>query len=58
MHTDCWYDNRKEKRREDNIKINLKMNKLEEYGLDSSGLGQSPVADSCEKGDETSDSTK
>jgi hypothetical protein len=46
-----------EHRRQDNIKMNLKLINLER-GLCSSRLGYGPVPGACERGYETSDSIK
>jgi hypothetical protein len=42
----------------DNIKIDLKRERMGWYGLDRSGLRYGPVEGSCEHGDETSGSLK
>jgi hypothetical protein len=39
---------------EDNMRINLKRRRVGCWGLDLSGLGHGPVADSCEHGNEPS----
>jgi hypothetical protein len=42
----------------DNIKIDLKRDRMVLYGLDRSGSGQGPVVGSYEEGDESSGSIK
>jgi hypothetical protein len=43
---------RARRRREDNIRINIKENSVRRCGLDSSGSGYGQVAASCEHGNE------
>jgi hypothetical protein len=38
--------------------MDLKRNRIGEYGVDSSGSGQGPVVSSCEHGNEPSGSIK
>jgi hypothetical protein len=42
----------------DNVKMNVKRERMGWYGLDRSGPGQGPVEGSCEHGNETSGSIK
>jgi hypothetical protein len=45
-------------RREDNIKVDLRGNKMTRYGVDASSSGKLLVAGCCEQGNEPSGSIK